>query len=79
MEVLAPTSVKIDVDGTTVYWRAEYSGDTNYFGRVSNCQEYITATLQANTTAGRYGSVGLESERTTKQREAPETGPLSLA
>jgi hypothetical protein len=46
------TSVKIDVDGTTVYWRAEYSGDTNYFGRVSNCQEYITATLQANTTAG---------------------------
>jgi hypothetical protein len=32
-----------------VYWRVEYSGDANYFGRLSNCVENIDTTLTGDT------------------------------
>ncbi len=44
-------SVKIE-STTRVYWRVEYGGSTSLFGRVSNCEEYIDATLHVNDTAG---------------------------
>ena len=44
----SPTSVKIEATAT-VYWRVQYSGDTNYFGRLSNCTENIAATLTPAT------------------------------
>jgi hypothetical protein len=47
----SPTSLKVD-SSATVYWRVEYSGDTNYFGRLSNCTENIAATLTADNTGG---------------------------
>lgn len=48
-----PTSVKIELTATSpVYWRVEYSGDSNHFGRLSNtpnCVENINATLTGDT------------------------------
>jgi hypothetical protein len=32
-----------------VYWRVEYSGDANYFGRLSNCVENVNTTLTGDT------------------------------
>jgi hypothetical protein len=42
------TSVKIETT-QKVYWRVEYSGDTNHFGRLSDCVESIDATLTGDT------------------------------
>jgi hypothetical protein len=45
------TSVKIPGDSSAnpVYWRVSYSGDTNHFGRLSDCVENINATLTGDT------------------------------
>jgi hypothetical protein len=42
------TSKKVDSSGK-VYWRVEYSGDTNHLGRLSDCIENIDATLTGDT------------------------------
>jgi hypothetical protein len=42
------TSIKIETT-QTVYWRVEYSGDSNHFGRLSDCAENINATLTGDT------------------------------
>jgi hypothetical protein len=43
--------VKIPGDSSAnpVYWRVSYSGDTNHFGRLSDCVENINATLTGDT------------------------------
>jgi hypothetical protein len=43
-----PTSVKVEATAT-VYWRVQYSGDSSYFGRLSDCVENINATLTPDT------------------------------
>jgi hypothetical protein len=35
-----------------VYWRVEYSGDSQYLGRLSDCAENINATLNRDTGPG---------------------------
>lgn len=42
------TSAKVETT-TIVYWRVEYGGDSNHFGRLSNCVEKIDATLTGHT------------------------------
>jgi hypothetical protein len=44
------TNTTVAINTTqTVYWRVEYSGDTNHFGRLSDCVENINATLTGDT------------------------------
>jgi hypothetical protein len=47
----SPNSLKIEASAT-VYWRVQYTGDANYFGRLSDCSENIVATLNGDTTGG---------------------------
>jgi hypothetical protein len=44
----SPNSVKVE-STATVFWRVAYSGDSNYFGRLSDCEENINATLTGHT------------------------------
>jgi hypothetical protein len=44
----SPNSLKIEASAQ-VYWRVAYSGDTKYFGRLSDCVENINATLTGHT------------------------------
>jgi hypothetical protein len=46
-----PTSAMVS-SSATVYWRVEYSGNTSYFGRLSNCAESIAATLALDSGPG---------------------------
>jgi hypothetical protein len=45
------TSAKVE-SSATVYWRVAYSGDTNYFGRLSDCVENIDVTLNPDAGPG---------------------------
>jgi len=47
----SPNSFKVEASAT-VYWRVQYSGDTQYLGRLSNCTENIAATLTADNSGG---------------------------
>jgi hypothetical protein len=44
----SPNSVKVE-SSATVYWRVSYTGDTNHFGRLSNCVENINVGLTGAT------------------------------
>jgi hypothetical protein len=44
----SPTSLKIQADAI-VYWRIAYSGDTNHFGRLSDCVENINVDVTGDT------------------------------
>jgi hypothetical protein len=44
----SPTSLAIDADAV-VYWRVEYSGDANHFGRLSDCVENINVDFTGDT------------------------------
>ena len=47
----SPNSLKIEATAT-VYWRVQYSGDSKYLGRLSNCTENIAATLTGDNSGG---------------------------
>jgi Tfp pilus assembly protein PilW len=46
-----PNAVKVE-STATVYWRVDYSGDSQYLGRLSDCAENINATLNRDTGPG---------------------------